>query len=227
MSRRRRGSRYAAALKDKWKQKKWYSVLAPSYFGNIEIGEIPASDPSLLYGRVVETTLYNITGDFSQIHILLYFQIVDVKGEFAYTRFKGHDLTRDYLKSLIRRGTSFVDGIFKVTTKDGYVLRVYPSAFTRYRIQTSKDVTIRKKMLEIVEAKAQSLTFEQFVREMVLGKIASEIYNAVKKIVPLRRVEVRKSKLLYAPEVPVVSQEETTETIPAPEEVAQESVKSE
>ncbi|MGQ4833488.1 MAG: 30S ribosomal protein S3ae [Candidatus Asgardarchaeia archaeon] len=224
MSRRRRGSRYAAALRDKWKQKKWYSVLAPSYFGNIEIAEVPASDPSLLYGRVVETTLYNITGDFSQIHILLYFQIIDVKGETAYTRFKGHDLTRDYLKSLIRRGTSFVDGIFKVTTKDGYVLRVYPSAFTRYRIQTSKDVLIRKEMLNIVETKAQNLTFEQFVREMVLGKIASEIYNRVKKIVPLRRVEVRKSKLLYAPEVPVVSQEEASVAETETESPTQESV---
>ncbi|MCD6515278.1 MAG: 30S ribosomal protein S3ae [Candidatus Asgardarchaeia archaeon] len=208
---RKRRGRHVAVMKDKWKLKKWYTVLAPSYFGNIEIGSIPASDPSLLYGRVVETTLYNITGDFSQIHILLYFQIIDVKGEIAYTRFKGHDLTRDYLKSLIRRGTSFVDGIFKVTTKDGYVLRVYPSAFTRYRIQTSKDVAIRKVMKEIVEAKAQALTFEEFVREAVLGKIASEIYNKAKKIVPLRRVEVRKSKLLRAPETPIVHEEVSAE----------------
>jgi len=37
---------------------------------------------------------------------------------------------------------------------------------------------------------------DQFVQEMVLGKIASDIYNEARKIVPLRHVGVRKSKLL-------------------------------
>ena len=186
-------------VKDKWKMKQWYSVVTPHYFGNVEIGEIPASDPDLLINRVVETTLYNITGDFSQIHILLYFKVIDVKGNTAYTIFKGHDLTRDYLRSLIRRGTSFVDGIFTVTTKDGYKLRVYPSVFTRIRINTSKQKVIRKIMKEIVEEKAKSLDFESYIQEIVLGKIASEIYNNTKKLVPIRRAEIRKSKLLELP----------------------------
>jgi ribosomal protein S3AE len=37
---------------------------------------------------------------------------------------------------------------------------------------------------------------DQFVQEMVLGKIASDIYNEARKVVPLRHVGVRKSKLL-------------------------------
>ncbi|MHA1596343.1 MAG: 30S ribosomal protein S3ae [Candidatus Asgardarchaeia archaeon] len=193
MSSRQRG----ASVKDTWKLKKWYRVMAPRYFGNMEIGMTPALSPELLVGRVMETSLYNITGDFSQAHVLLYFQIYDVKGDQAYTMFKGHSLTRDYLRSLIRRGTSKVEGIFTVTTKDGYKIRITIDVFTRTRIKTSHEKEIRKIMERIVENTAKTLTFEQFVREAVLGKIASEIYNDAKKIVPLRRCEVQKTKVLY------------------------------
>jgi small subunit ribosomal protein S3Ae len=51
-------------------------------------------------------------------------------------------------------------------------------------------------MAKIIVEKSSSLTMDQFVQEMVLGKIASDIYNEAKKIVPLRHVGVRKSKLL-------------------------------
>ncbi|MCD6484202.1 MAG: 30S ribosomal protein S3ae [Candidatus Odinarchaeota archaeon] len=212
--------RRPSAVRDKWKSKKWYTVYAPKYFGFAEIGETPASSPDKLIGRVIETTLYNLTNDFSQAHILLYFQIVDVKGEKAYTVFKGHTLLRDYLRSLIRRGTTYVDGIFKVTTKDNHVLRVYSSAFTRYRIKTSREKDIRKVMSEIIHNKAKELTFEQFVQEAVLGKIASEIYNKAKVIAPIRRCEIRKTKVLYippevlstaAPEIKTVAQKEQSE----------------
>lgn len=188
------------AVKDKWKSKKWYTVYAPKYFGFAEIGETPASSPDKLIGRVIETTLYNLTNDFSQAHVILFFQIINVRGNKAYTRFKGHTLLRDYLRSLIRRGTTYVDGIFTITTKDNYVLRVSASVFTRYRIKTSREKDIRKIMQDIIEKKAKNLIFEQFVQEAILGKIASEIYNAAKVIAPLRRCEIRKTKLIAIPE---------------------------
>ncbi|MCS7386423.1 MAG: 30S ribosomal protein S3ae [Candidatus Methanomethylicota archaeon] len=189
----------SSRARDKWRMKKWFTVLASNAFGNAEIARIPADDPAKLYGRVVETSLSDLTGDFSLLHIKLYFQIMEIEGDVAKTIFKGHDLTRDYLRSLIRRGSSRVDGIFKVTTKDGYTLRVSAIALTRHRAKTSQERAIRKIMREVIEAKAQQLSFDEFVQQAVLGKIASEIYNAARKIYPLRKVEVRKSKLLTLP----------------------------
>jgi small subunit ribosomal protein S3Ae len=40
---------------------------------------------------------------------------------------------------------------------------------------------------------------DQFVQEMVLGKIGSDIYNESKQVAPLRHVGIRKSKLIGAP----------------------------
>jgi small subunit ribosomal protein S3Ae len=50
-------------------------------------------------------------------------------------------------------------------------------------------------MDKIIKQKALALTLDQFAQEIVLGKIASDIYNEAKKIAPLRHVGIRKSKL--------------------------------
>jgi small subunit ribosomal protein S3Ae len=187
---------FTKKVRDKWRSKAWYTVVAPPYFGNVELGTIPADETEKLIGRVIEATLYDITGDFAHQYMKIYFQITSVEGKTARTMFKGHEYSRDYLRSLVRRRTTKVDGIFNVSTKDGYRLRVAVCAFTLSRIKTSQEEAIRKIMAKIVEEKSKALTMDQFVQEMVLGKIASDIYNEAKKVVPLRHVGVRKSKLL-------------------------------
>jgi small subunit ribosomal protein S3Ae len=114
-------------------------VVAPSFFGNIELGSIPAQDEKLMVGRVVEATLYDITGDFSHHYLKMFFQINEVDGKSAKTLFKGHEYSRDYLRSLVRRRTTKVDGLFNLTTKDGYKLRISVSALTLSRIKTSQE----------------------------------------------------------------------------------------
>jgi len=183
-------------VKDKWRSKTWYTVIAPPYFGNAELGTIPADEPEKVIGRVIDSTLYEVTNDFAHQYLKIYFQITSVDGKTAKTTFKGHEYSRDYLRSLIRRRTTKVDNILDVTTKDGYKVRIAICAFTLSRIRTSQEKSIRAIMEKIAKEKSSNLTFDQFVQEMVLGKIASDIYNEAKKIAPLRHVGVRKSKLI-------------------------------
>jgi small subunit ribosomal protein S3Ae len=183
-------------VRDKWRSKSWYTVLAPPYFGNVELGAVPADEPEKLVGRVIDSTLYEVTNDFAHQYLKMYFQIAEVDGKTARTLFKGHEYSRDYLRSLVRRRTTKVDGLFNVTTKDAYKLRVAVSALTLSRIKTSQEKGIRVIMEKIIKEKASSLTLDQFAQEMVLGKIASDIYNDAKKIAPLRHVGIRKSKLV-------------------------------
>jgi small subunit ribosomal protein S3Ae len=186
----------AKRVRDKWRSKSWYTVLAPSYFGNVELGTIPVEEQEKLVGRVIESTLYDITNDFAHQYLKMYFQITEVEGKTARTMFKGHEYSRDYLRSLVRRRTTKVDGIFNVTTKDGYTFRVAACAFTLSRVKTSQEKAMRELMKKIIEEKALALTMDQFAQEIVLGKIASDIYNEAKKIAPLRHVGIRKSKLI-------------------------------
>jgi small subunit ribosomal protein S3Ae len=129
----------------------------------------------------------------------MYFQVTEVDNKAAKTVFKGHEYSRDYLRSLVRRRTTRVDSVLNVTTKDGYRVRAAVCAFTLNRVKTSQEVTIRSVMRRIVNEKASTLTFDQFAQEMVLGKIASDIYNEAKKVAPLRHIGIRKSKLVSQP----------------------------
>ncbi|RLE78362.1 MAG: 30S ribosomal protein S3ae [Thermoprotei archaeon] len=184
------------SARDRWVLKRWFPVYASSAFGYAEIGEIPANLEKSLIGRTIEVRLFQITGDFTQAHIKLKFQVVKVVNGKAFTQFKGFELARDYLRSLVRRGTTKVDGIFDVETKDGVRMRVAVMVITQHRVKTSQEKAIRRIAKEVVEARASMLTFDEFVREAVLGKVASEVFNKARKIYPLRKVEVRKIKVL-------------------------------
>jgi small subunit ribosomal protein S3Ae len=192
-------SKATKKVRDKWRAKNWYSVYTPSYFGELNVANVPASDSSNILGRVIENTLYDVTGDFSHQSTKLHFLVVSLKGDRADTILKGHEYSADYLRSLVRRGSSRIDGIFSATSKDGYTTRVSVVAFARGRVKASQQHLMRDLMRKIVEEKAKSLNYDQLSHEMVLGKIGSDIYNMAKKIAPLRHVGVRKSRLLVLP----------------------------
>jgi len=190
-------------VRDKWRSKTWYMVMAPPYFGNAELGAIPADEQEKLIGRIIDSTLYEITNDFSHQYLKMFFQINEIDGKTAKTIFKGHEYSRDYLRSLVRRRTTKIDALFNIATKDGYSMRVAICAFTLSRIKTSQEKVIRSIMDKIIKGKAAVLTLDQFAQEIVLGKIASDIYNEAKKIAPIRHVGVRKSKLVlqFTPQI--------------------------
>jgi len=189
-------SKGARQIRDKWRNKAWYKILSPSYFGSVELSMVPADEPSKLMGRIIDSTLYDITNDFQHQYLKMYFQVVEVDEKTAKTVFKGHEYSRDFLRSLVRRRTTRVDDLIDITTKDKYKLRLSVSAFTLSRIKTSQENSMRKLMMRIIKQKSEALTFDQFVQEVVLGKIASDIYNEAKKIAPIRHVGIRKSKLI-------------------------------
>lgn len=189
-------------VRDKWRLKEWYAIFTPPYFGELNVANVPCDDPAKVIGRVVETTLYDITGDFSHQSIKLFFLVASVKGTRADTILKGHEYSADYLRSLVRRGSSRLDGIFNATSRDGFSTRVSIVAFARDRIKASQEHAIREVMRKAIEERARALNYDQLSHEMVLpvGGVGSTVYNEAKKINPIRHAGVRKSKLLAIPE---------------------------
>ena len=192
-------SKATKKVRDKWRTKEWYSVYTPDYFGEQNVAGIPCEDPKKLIGRVVETTLYDITNDFSHQSIKLYFLVVSNDNDRAETILKSHEYSTDYLRSLVRRGSTRIDGIFTARTIDGYLTRVYIVGFSHGRVNGSQEHGIRQVMGKVVSEKASKLTYSQLCHEMVLGKMGSDVYNEAKKVCPLRHIGVRKSKLLSMP----------------------------
>ncbi len=117
-------------VKDKWRDKTWVSVEAPKAFGSSQIAYVPITSEKKGIGRVVQTTLFDLVkGDPQQFSVKLYFQIESIAESKAKTILKGHEYSREYLRSLVRRGSSTVSLIKDYTSKDGFKTRIYFIAF--------------------------------------------------------------------------------------------------
>ncbi len=196
----------ARKVKDRWKSKVWYNLYAPEIFGASQIGETLADTPEKLNGRVTQITLQDITGDFSQMHVKLNFQINRVVGLDAHTAFVGHDLTSDYIRRLTRRKHSKMDGIYDVTTLDGYRVRIKPMAITERRIKSSQQEAIRAQMMQVVNDSASRATLPEVIRAMISGEMSKSIFRKCKPIYPIKRVEIRRSQVIgreFVPDGPV------------------------
>jgi len=178
---------------DGWKSKEWFNIEAPAYLNRAIVGNTMAGDPSLLLGRNVETTVGELTNDMTKNNTKVILRINNVVGETATTDLVGHELTTDYIRSIVKRQTSRIDANIEVRTKDGYIIRVKPTCFTIKRARSSQIKAIREVMIDIVKRRAMESDFENFMQEAILGRLSAAIYRQAKFIYPLRRVEIRKT----------------------------------
>ncbi|NHV98686.1 MAG: 30S ribosomal protein S3ae [Thaumarchaeota archaeon] len=181
------------------KAKKWFPVVAPDYLGGKPLCSVLASEPSGLIGRTISVLLSELTDDPSHTTVKIKFKITGVKGETAFTELWGYELDRDFVRSLLRKGSSRVDIIFNASTKDGYRMRVSAIAVTRYRASQSQKKKMRKAMMNIVLDKCSRLNYSQLVQELVFGKIESDLYNEAKKFHRIKLAGVKKMKVLESP----------------------------
>ncbi|MEM3555248.1 MAG: 30S ribosomal protein S3ae [Candidatus Micrarchaeia archaeon] len=184
-----------AKIVDVWKSKTWYTVLAPQIFENKEIGQIPATEDSKLLNRVVEVSLSDLTGDISHSYVSLKFKVNDVKGKTAYTTFVGHEISPSYLKTLVRRRRDVVGEVVDVETKDGVKMRLKLQIFTAKRVSSSARTDLRKNSREEMINRAKELDSQQLIQEIVFGKFSAHLFNKLKKICPIKRIEVRKTEI--------------------------------
>ena len=190
-------ARKSRKIKDKWKEKKWVSVSAPDSFNNVHIADVPITDEEKAKGRVIEVTLFDILkGDPSQYQYKLYFQIDKVVGEKATTIFKRYEYAKEFLRSLIRRGSSKISFVIDTKTKDGYVFRIKVIALSHRELNSSRQHAVRLIARKIIEKSVPNMTIDEFVQASCYNKINSDIMAATKKIIHLRHVGLEKVKLV-------------------------------
>jgi len=188
-------------IKDKWKEKRWVTVFAPESFNNIPIAYVPITSDKTAVGRVVEVTLFDILkGDPSQHQYKLFFQINKVTEEKATTVFKRYEYAKEFLRSLIRRGSSRINFVMDAKTKDGYVFRIKILTLSQRELNTSRKHALRLEAKKQIERIVPQMTIDEFVQAACYGKINSDIMAATKKIIRVRHVGLEKVKLLRTSE---------------------------
>ncbi len=191
----------ARKVKDRWKAKAWYDIQAPPSFDNVTVADTLADNPDDLINRVTEVSLQDLTNDFRKSHIKLYFKVHKVEETTAYTQFTGHTLTSDYLRRMIRRRRSKIDGVYNVSTRDGATIRVKPFATTDKRVQNSQRKVVREAMKKTITDQAKVCTLAELVNHILDGKTGSDIYKNCKKLYPVKRVEIFKTEVILQPTI--------------------------
>jgi len=190
-------ARRKGRTKDKWREKRWITVNAPESFNVVPIAYVPITDDKNAIGRVLEVTLYDILkGDPSQHQYKMYFQIDKVDGEKASTIFKRFEYSKEFLRSLVRRGSSKINFIMDIKTKDGYIFRVKVIALTHRPLNTSRQHALRLIVRDVINKTVPEMTVDQFVQATCYSKINSDIMAAFKKVIRVRHVGLEKVKLI-------------------------------
>ena len=223
--------------KDKWKMKEWYNVHAPRMFNETVIGETPAADPEFLIGRQSEVTVQDLTGDFSKMHIKLRFKIVGYDGHEAKTELMGHDLTSDYVRRLTRRKKTKTDHVVDVKTADGFVVRLKTMSIADRRIQASQEEGMRAAIAAYLTSYAAENKLADLIKAIISGDMAKDTAKACHAIIPIKRIEIRKSEVLVRgegepesiieAEAPAKEEAPAEEVVEAPAEAPAEEEKTE
>ena len=96
------------------------------------------------------------------------------------------------MRSLVRRGSSKINFIIDIETKDGYVFRIKIIALTSQTTKYIKKTSLRLIARDVINKTVPEMTIEQFVQATCYGKINSDIMAAFKKVIKVRHVGLKK-----------------------------------
>jgi len=182
---------------EKKKVKDWYTVLAPQAFDSKELGEVVTSDEAKLANRIIPTSLMDITGKMSQanMYTTLNFRIKDIKGKTAYTELIGHRLSPGYIRTLVRRRRTVLHTVKDIPTTDERTVRVKLISVTKDRISETMKKNLREVINEELQEASGKYGYYELMNEVIYGKLASKVFNRLRQITPMNRVEFRKTEL--------------------------------
>ncbi len=180
----------------KARAKEWFSIIAPEYFGGIEIGKTAVSEPNKLMNKRVTVSAIYLTNDFGKYYLKFTFKINDVKENRAFTKLDSFECLRDYVSRMVVRWVRRVDTVQNLTTKDDKKIKVKGIAIIRGRIKSSIQKTIRKKIEELIRAEVENSTLEEFVKKVLSDETKKKILREARRIYPVRNFEIRKTEIL-------------------------------
>ena len=167
-------------------------------FESKEICEVVAADETKLVNRIVRASLFElgVGGGASQMAMFtsLRFRIKEVKGNDAYTTLIGHEISSSFIRTFARRGKSLIHQVVDDKTKDNEQLRLKVIAVTGARVSENTKRNLRNLLVEECKRAIVEKTFDEGIQDVIYGRLSSRIFNRLKMITKMKRVEVRKSE---------------------------------
>jgi len=182
-------------LKTSKVKKKWYQILAPKEFNEMLIGETPLLDQRLLMNKVISINLMSLTRDIKKQKIIMKFKVVGLKENKAITEVIGYKMVPAFIKRIIRRERDNLHCSFICKTSDEKNVRLKPLIITLNKTKgaviNSLMNTLKVNLIEYV----RKITYTELVNDLISHKLQSNLKNSLKKIYPLRSLEIKEMVL--------------------------------
>ncbi|MFH0714419.1 MAG: hypothetical protein V1847_01070 [Candidatus Diapherotrites archaeon] len=175
---------------DKWKRKRWFTILAPKVFDEKPLTETPAEKPEMVIGRTIRVFGREVSPHAKRSPTQLIFQVEDVQGSNAHTSLAGIEMNSGEIKRALRRRNSKVDVVQTITSKDGVTARLHTVVVSGTKLSQPQGRILYHQVREEVDKAAKEMNFDKMVYEIVCGNLLGDIHNKVKKIAPIKRIEV-------------------------------------
>jgi len=176
--------------KTKVKRKSWIQIVAPKFFNNEVIGEIPVTETDSLIGRIVTVSLMNLTRDIKKQSTNLKFRITNVQGGKANTESYGYCIVPASIRRIVRRGKKKIIISFICKTSDKKNIRLKALMVPYVNIKSSVSNSLQKAAITYLINHIAKTTFENAIKESINNRIKNALKDEIKKIYPIRMVEI-------------------------------------
>ncbi len=175
----------------KVKKKKWYPIYASKNFNEKLLGETYLSDSSKILNKFVGISLSVLTENMRDQNVNLVFKVVSVKDNKGYTELLKYRILPSFIKRFVRRDKSKITDSFTAKDKNKNIIRIKPLIITLNKVTKNKKTEIRKLTKEFLKKELQSMSFEEFVNNLIKYNIQKKLKSILKKISPIRFAEIR------------------------------------
>jgi len=206
---------------DAFLKKVWYNIKAPTYFkgAGTKVGRTCVTktqgqkvETDGLKGRICEFNVADLNSSedgFKKIKL----EVQEIQGKNCLTDFHGLSLTRDKMCQMIKKRHSLIEAQADCKTVDGYIVRVFVIAFTKdikdqqvsmfTYAQSAQIKKIRKKIVQVLQTEIGAKPLAEFVKNLLIDKIETDIKRSCERIYPLDPVHIQKVKIIKKPKMDI------------------------
>ena len=179
----------------KVKRKFPVEIVAPEFLNSKKIGSSNVTDLNTLVGKTVKQSMMYVTGSVKNQNVRLTFKVSEVNSGLAKTQLSMYQQIRYYLGRHVKANSNLIEDSFVVKSKDGLNVRVKPFIVTKQAASGLVKSVIRTETIKIIANELAAKTYDEFMNEVIGGKIQIGFRNTLKTILPLKAFEFKKISL--------------------------------
>lgn len=180
-------------------KKKWYQITGTKLFNDALIGETYLSTPEEGVGKKIIVNLSQLINDVQKQNVNIEFQIINAEKDFLRTKLVNYFIMPAALRKVARRDKDKIEASFIAKNKNDEDVRIKVVLLAKKKISRSISAKLQRVAKAFILQTVKSMTYDQFINELIIRKLQSELGKELKITYPLSYYEIYCAELIPAP----------------------------